>query len=259
MTDRNHEREPGPLPDWQRIARQDGQRQWAPPTRPWVIRQTWRQLLFAHWPVSPAVLRPRIPAGLDLETFGGDAWIGIVPFELGGLSANRLTGRAQLTFPELNVRTYVSVHDKPGVWFFSLDAASLLAVRGARATYRLPYFWATMQMTEQDGWVTFRSQRRGDGSTRFATRYRPTGAEFESAPGSLERWLTARYCLYATSRGGHILRADINHDPWLLQPADAEITVNTMASVQGITLEGPPLLHFAGRTDMVAWGVERVR
>ena len=76
---------------------------------------------------------------------------------------------------------------------------------------------------------------------------------------SLERWLTARYCLYATSRGGHILRADINHDPWLLQPADAEITVNTMASVQGITIEGPPLLHFAGHTDVVAWGVERVR
>jgi uncharacterized protein YqjF (DUF2071 family) len=251
-------RDPETAPDWQRIAQQQDQRQWAPPARPWLIRQTWRDLLFAHWPVAPAALRPLIPAQLELETFGGDAWVGVVPFELNELTARRAHPRLHLTFPELNVRTYVTTQGRPGVWFFSLDAASLLAVRGARATYHLPYFWASMQMSRENGWITYRSQRRG-GTARFAGRYRPTGPVLASTPTSLERWLTARYCLYATNRAGHILRAEINHDPWLLQPAEAEIAENTMASAQGMTLSGSPILHFARQMDVVNWGLERVR
>lgn len=251
-------RDPETAPDWQRIARQRDHRQWAPPARPWLIRQTWRNLLFAHWPVTPATLRPLIPAHLELETFGGDAWVGVVPFELSYLSDRRVPQWLGLGFPELNVRTYVTLRERPGVWFFSLDAASLLAVCGARVAYHLPYFWAAMQVDAENGWITYRSQRRGNAAARFAGRYRPTGPAFESTPESLERWLTARYCLYAASRAGHILRADINHDPWLLQPAEAELTVNTMASAQGITLDGSPILHFARRTDVVNWGLERV-
>jgi len=258
MIDRNRVRAQEAAPDWQRIARQEDHRQWAPPARPWVIRQTWRDLLFAHWPVAPDALRPLIPPHLELETFGGEAWIGVVPFELSDLSARRASHRLRLTFPELNVRTYVTVRDKPGVWFFSLDAASLLAVRGARAAYRLPYYWAFMQMSQQDGWTTYRSERRGNATVRFAGRYRPTGPVFEGAPESLERWLTARYCLYTTGRGGSILRADINHDPWPLQPAEAEIEANTMAAAQGIVLSGSPILHFARRMDVVNWGLEPV-
>jgi uncharacterized protein YqjF (DUF2071 family) len=258
MSDRRSVRDPEIAPDWLRIAQQQDQRQWVPPARPWLIRQTWQDLLFAHWPVAPALLRPLIPAKLALETFSGDAWVGVVPFDLSGLSVRRTPQRLRLAFPELNVRTYVTVQDKPGVWFFSLDAASLMAVLGARAAFHLPYYWAAMQMSEQDGWITYRSQRRGNTSARFAGRYRPTGPAFESTPESLERWLTARFCLYAASRAGHILRAEINHNPWLLQPAEAEITVNTMASAQGIALGGSPILHFARRMDMVNWGPERV-
>lgn len=251
--------EPETAPGWQRIARQEAHRQWAPPSRSWAIRQTWRNLLFAHWPVSPAVLRPLVPRQLELETFDGDAWVGIVPFELSGLSLRRAPHRMQLTFQELNVRTYVTRQDKPGVWFFSLDAASLIAVCGARAAYHLPYFWANMQMSEQDGWITYRSRRRGAPGVRFDARYRPAGPVFESGPESLERWLTARYCLYATDRSGRILRAEINHDPWPLQPAEAEIAENTMASAQGMSLSGAPILHFSRRMDVVNWGLERVR
>jgi uncharacterized protein len=246
------------MPDWQRIAQQCNHRQWTPPARPWLMRQTWWQLLFAHWPVSPAVLRPFMPAQLELDTFGGDAWVGIVPFELRNLTARRAPHRLQLTFPELNVRTYVTLQDKPGVWFFSLDAASLLAVRGARAAYHLPYFWASMQMSEQGGWITCRSQRRGDALARFEGRYRPTGPVFESTPESLDRWLTARYCFYSTNRAGQIMRAEVNHDPWLLQPAEAEITVNALLSTHGIDLSGSPILHFSLRTDVANWGLNRV-
>jgi uncharacterized protein YqjF (DUF2071 family) len=259
MTDQPLVRLAAATPDWQRIARQQDHRQWAPPARPWLIRQTWRNLLFAHWPVAPAALRPLIPAQLELETFGGDAWIGVVPFALSYLSDRRVPHRLYLDFLELNVRTYVTLGERPGVWFFSLDAASLVAVSGARSAYHLPYYWATMQMTEQDGWISYRSQRRGNPDVRFAGRYRPTGPVFESGPASLERWLTARYCLYATNRAGHIQRAEINHDPWQLQPAEAEITVNSMASAQGVALSGAPILHFARRMDVVNWGLEPVR
>ena len=258
MTDLIHVRDVESAPDWQRIARQQGDRQWEPPARPWAIRQTWRDLLFAHWPVSPAAVRSLIPAQLELDTIAGEAWIGIVPFLLTDLSPRRTPRQVQLTFPELNVRTYVTLQGKPGVWFFSLDAASLIAVRGARAAYQLPYFWAAMRMTEQQGWIAYQSQRRVDANVRFDAEYRPIGPAFESSPGSLERWLTARYCLYAADRTGRLRRAEINHEPWPLQPAEAEFRVNTMASAQGIALSGAPILHFSRRMDVVNWGLERV-
>lgn len=210
MIDRNRGRDPEATPDWQRIARQEDHRQWTPPARPWVIRQTWRDLLFAHWPVAPDALRALIPPQLELETFGGDAWVGVVPFVLSDLSARRVSHRLRLTFPELNVRTYVTLQDKPGVWFFSLDAASLLAVRGARAAYRLPYYWASMQVSEQEEWIAYRSRRRRNAAVQFAGRYRPTGPVFESAPESLERWLTALLPLRHRPRRAHPARG---HQP----------------------------------------------
>ena len=235
-------------------------RPWPPPERPWLIMQTWRELLFAHWPVAPAALRPLIPRQLELEAYAGDAWVGVVPFDVSRIAPRGAPDRLGLAFPELNVRTYVTAEDKPGIWFFSLDAASLLAVVGARATFHLPYYWAAMQMREEDGQIAYRSQRRrrGAAAARFTGRYRPTGPVFESAPQSLERWLTARYCLYAADHAGRIFRGEINHDPWPLQPAEAEIAINTMGKAHGIALAGSPLLHFARRLDMVAWWPERV-
>jgi uncharacterized protein YqjF (DUF2071 family) len=242
-------------PDWERIARQYAHRPWPPPERPWLIRQTWRDLLFAHWPIAPASLRPHIPAALQLDTFAGDAWIGVVPFHLSPIAPRGAPASIGLAFPELNVRTYVRLEDKPGIWFFSLDAASLLAVIGARATFHLPYFWAAMQIRHEDEAVVFYSQRRRRGlaAARFVGRYQPTGPIFTSAPGSLERWLTARYCLYAADHAGRIYRGEINHDPWPLHAAAADLSVNTTATSLGIDLARPPLLHFARRLDMVTW------
>lgn len=200
--------QPGTTPDWEHIARQHDQRQWSPPARPWIIRQTWRDLLFAHWPVAPEVLRPLIPAQLEMETFGGAAWIGVVPFDLRNLTSRYAPDRLGLSFPELNVRTYVTMQDRPGVWFFSLDAASLVAVRGARATYSLPYYWARMRIGQQDGWITYSSQRRGSTNARFLGRYRPTGPVFESAgePGALA--LRALLPLHHEPHGSHHARGN---------------------------------------------------
>ena len=249
---------PAPVP-WDRIARQTAHRPWAPPGRPWIITQTWRNLLFAHWPVSPDHLRPLIPPALHLETFDGAAWVGVVPFHLSRIAPRGTPDQLGLGFPELNVRTYVTIEDKPGVWFFSLDAARLSAVVGARVAYHLPYYWASMRI-EDAGWVAFTSQRRLDRgrAAEFEGRYWPTAAVFEAAPGSLEDWLTARYCLYAADRHGKLYRAEINHLPWPLQPAEADLTNNTMAAAHDIDLAGAPLLHFARCLDMVTWWSERL-
>jgi uncharacterized protein YqjF (DUF2071 family) len=245
-------------PPWDGIARDVAHRPWPPPERPWIVAQSWRDLLFAHWPVSPALLRPFLPPVLELDTFAGDAWIGVVPFRISHIAPRGMSQVLGLAFPELNVRTYVTASGKPGVWFFSLDAASLLAVTAARLAFHLPYFWARMSMGDDDGWIAYTSRRRHPGAPRaeFIGRYRPAGAVFQSAPGSLEDWLTARYCLYAANRSGAIFRTEIHHAPWPLQVAAAEMTVNTM--VQGITLPGSPLLHFARSLDVVTWLPYRV-
>jgi uncharacterized protein YqjF (DUF2071 family) len=221
---------------------------------------TWHDLLFAHWRVPAADLRPLVPEGLTLDRFEGGAWLGIVPFGMARVGFRGLRWLPGLSrFLELNVRTYV-VHDgKPGVWFFRLDAASPLAVRGARRTFHLPYFDAAMTMTREGLERRYVSTRTHEGAppARFDATYGPTGPPCASAPRSLEHWLTERYCLYCGDGEGRLRRGDVDHPPWPLQPARAEIRGNTMAEAAGLALpHDPPLLHFAASIDVRAgWPV----
>jgi len=224
--------------------------------------QTWEQLLFAHWPVAEASLRPHLPPGLELDRYDGDAWLGITPFAITGVRA-----RGAPPFPgisellELNVRTYVTARGKPGIWFFSLDASRRLAVAAARRAYRLPYFLARMSLRKRGGSLSFSSTRRqaGDRPYVFSGRHRPYGSVFQAQPGSLEAFLAERYCLYASDARGRLFCADIHHAPWLLEQADAEIELNTMPP-DGVELPcRPPLLHFARRQDVVIWPLVPVK
>lgn len=232
-------------------------RPWPVPEESWVMAQTWDDLLFAHWPVPAESLERFVPQGLELDQHDGSAWLGVTPFVLTNL---RLRGTLPLprlsTFPELNVRTYVTVEDKPGIWFFSLDAGSRLAVGAARRMYRLPYFHARMSAVPWNGGRHYCCERHEDRERRFEGRYRPTGDQFEAEPGSLEYFLTERYCLYAIDRS-LIARAEIHHPPWPLQPAELELTANTMPPPE-IPLEGPPLCHFARRQDTLIWPLRPV-
>jgi uncharacterized protein YqjF (DUF2071 family) len=218
------------------------------------MRQTWADLLFAHWPVDSAALAPHVPGGIEIDRFEGRAWLTIAPFDLQGLRLRLmppLPGAS--TFPELNVRTYVRMADRPGIFFFSLDAGSLLAVTAARTLLNLPYRHARMRIERaSDGEVHYDSERREPPSATFAGRYRPLGPPFEAAPGSLDEWLAERYCLYTRILGGW-WRLEIDHAPWPLQRAEAELEINTMAAPLGIELGLPALLHFAKRQDTVAW------
>jgi hypothetical protein len=222
----------------------------------------WHDLLFMHWPVPPAVMHALIPPALALETFDGVAWLGITPFRMVGARPRLLPPLPWLSaFPELNVRTYITAEGKPGVWFFSLDAGNPLAVRGARTLFHLPYYDAAMTVESDRGVVQYTSKRthRGAPSAAFTGRYRPIGPVSRAAVGSLEFWLTERYCLYAADRRGKVWRGDIHHTRWPLQPAEAEIVCNTMAEPLRLSLPPrEPLLHFAQRLDVVAWTLEAV-
>jgi len=233
------------------------------PSGPWVQFQRWHDLLFAHWPVAPERVRPRLPSGLELELFDGSAWLGVVPFRM---SAVRLRGTPAVpglsAFPELNVRTYVRQGEQRGVWFFSLDAASALAVRVARAWFHLPYFRAEMTLVERAGTIEYRSRRthRGAPPAELVARYAPVAEVEPTRAGTLEHFLTERYCLFAHDPArGLLRRGDIHHRPWPLQRARAELPTNTMAAASGLTLpDTAPLLHFARELDVLIWAPRRV-
>jgi uncharacterized protein YqjF (DUF2071 family) len=231
-------------------------RPWPMPARPWLMTQTWHDLLFAHWPIDAVALRENIPAGFVLDLFEGTAWLGIVPFHMTNVSPRGVPSLPWVSeFPELNVRTYVRVADKPGVYFFSLDAGNPLAVQAARALLNLPYYPASMSVTRDGDAITYDSRRRdGPVAAALSVRYRPASDPFEAVAGSLEYFLTERYCLYNQDHRGVPYRLDIHHPPWALQLAVAELKHNTMAVAAGLSLPDiRPLLHFSKRQDMVAW------
>lgn len=227
------------------------------------MRMSWHDLLFAHWPVSAASLRPLVPAALEIETFEGTAWVGVVPFRMSGVAPRGVPALPWFSaFPELNVRTYVTAHGKPGVWFFSLDAANLVAVGAARAWYHLPYFRARMRCASlASGGVQYESERTHANApaAEFRAEYRPISASKPAQPGTLDYFLTERHCLYAADALGRAYRGDIHHLPWSLQRAEARIEHNTMAAACGITLPAQaPVLHFARELDVVAWALQPV-
>jgi hypothetical protein len=161
-------------------------------------------------------------------------------------------------FPELNVRTYVALDDKPGVYFFSLDAANLPAVWAARQFYRLPYFHARMSAESDGPWIRYAS-RRCRGQAEFHGRYRPVGQVRPRQKGTLDHWLTERYCLYAAN-AGQVYRAEIQHQQWPLQDAEAEIETNSMALAARMVLpEDRPLLHFARKLDVLIWPLKKTK
>jgi uncharacterized protein YqjF (DUF2071 family) len=228
-------------------------RPWPLPAARWVMRQVWHDLLFAHWPVAESELARLLPPELALDTFDGRAWLGVVPFRMSGI---RMRGLPPLpgtsAFPELNVRTYVVRDGKPGVWFFSLDAANALAVAVARRWFHLPYFRARMRCAAAGARVAYPSERVH--AAALVADYGPAGDVFRSRPGSLEHWLTERYCLYARRASGQLARGEIHHAPWPLQRAEAEFAVQGMTASLGLALPRErPLLHFARRLDVRVW------
>ena len=247
-----------PVTDPNAILRDAAHRPWPLPSSPWLMFQSWQRQLFAHWPVPASTLRPLVPASLELDDFQGTTYLGVTPFDLVGLHLRQLPPfPVGSHFLEVNVRTYVRVGGKPGVFFFSLDAASLLAVVGARLSFHLPYYHADMHLEARDGWIAYRSRRSGS-DAELVARYRPTGGPVDLSPGTLDHFLTERYALYVVRGRGTVLRGDIHHAPWRLQRAEAELARNTLAAPAGITLpDVAPLLHYSAQQDTLLWPLVR--
>ncbi len=225
---------------------------------PWVLSMRWQDLLFAHWRVDASVLRRWVPSGLELDLCDGEAWLGVVPFQMSGVRPRFTPPIPGISaFPELNLRTYVRANGQAGVWFFSLDAASRLAVRMARTTFHLPYFDAAMRCdVASNGSVTYASRRthRHVVPAELRVRYRPVGPVFSSRPGTLDHWLTERYCLYSADAKGRLYRGDIAHAPWPLQSAQVDLDECRMTGLLGIDLPPVPEHVLYARTlDVRAW------
>jgi uncharacterized protein YqjF (DUF2071 family) len=243
------------------VLRETDHRPWPLPEEPWFMGQVWTDLLFAHWPVPSKALAAVVPSALPLDTYEGEAWLGITPFLVEGL---RLRGTPPApvlsTFPEINVRTYVTVEGRPGIYFLSLDAASWPAVFAARRSYRLPYFRS--RITTRRGVMrrTFSARRISDDgpAAEFSAEYGPEGEPLPLRDGALERWLTERYCLYTIDANQRAYRGEIHHPPWPLRPAWLELRENTMARPFGLGLEGAPLLHFSARQDVALWPIRPI-
>jgi uncharacterized protein YqjF (DUF2071 family) len=231
-------------------------RPWPAPARGWAVGQTLEDLLFAHWRVPLEAVRALVPPELEIEQHDGSAWVGVVPFRVTGLRARgTLPLPLVSSFLQLNVRTYVNAGgEKPGVWFFGLDTSSRLVAEAGRRAYRLPYSHARMSATRRGEWIDYECARSGEAGRVFSGRYRPDGPVFHAGSGSLEWFLAERYCLYTTDRG-RLRRAEIHHEPWALQKAEAEVE---LASISPIALEGRPLCHVSRRQDIVIWQLEGI-
>ena len=222
----------------------------------------WLDLLFAHWPLDPDALRPVIPPGLELDTFEGRGWLGVVPFTMANVGPRGIPSIPRYsTFPELNVRTYVRHRGEPGVWFLSLDAMSWPTVRGARFVFHLPYVHARMR-SRRDGELVRYVSVRDDPEhpqARFEATYRPTGPIATAAAGTFDEWATNRMRLFSADRAGRIRRAAIDHPRWPLQPAEGEVDATALVAVHGLRLpDAPPRLLFVERLDVHGWAPVRV-
>jgi hypothetical protein len=232
------------------------------------MTQRWNDLLFAHWPVPPAEMAAKLPEGLQVDTFQGSAWLGVVPFWMDRVKVRGVPLVAGLrSFPDLNLRTYVRdpATGARGMYFFSLDASSLMAVAAARLFFHLPYYWASMsleQRTERE--FSFSSRRLLSGRpVLFRARYRglgPTTRLAENRAGTLEHFLTERSCLFTCNRAGQPVRANLHHVPWPLEEAEADIERNDLAESIGIQLPNEaPVLHYSRRLALYIWPPALVR
>ena len=227
-----------------------------------IMHQTWGKLLFIHWRIDEQLLRPLIPPQLEIDTYHGSAWIAIAPFtmwDIRALPPFLLPVPGLSSAHELNVRTYVYLDNVPGVWFFSLDCNSSAAVFAARTFYHLPYYNADIELTEDDaGSIDYSLTRTNDPPAEFAATWK-TGKRLPiSEPGSLEFFLTERYCLFS-EHNDSLYEARIHHRPWPLQSAELVSLESTMIESHGLlTLKEEPHLHYCEELSVEIWPLKKL-
>jgi len=225
----------------------------------WIMYQGWRDLLFLSWPVPLPTLQALLPPGLPADPFDGSGWVTLVPLRMQGLHLRLLPSiPGASTFGELNLRAYVRVRGEPGVYFFSIDAASWLGSLVADWVFHLPYHDAHVSLTGSDGSFRFRSVRKGAQAARFAATYRRTGSLANPKPGSLEGFLLERYASFQGAPDGRLYRGPLSHDDWQVAPAEAEVSENGVTGLVGLPAPENAVAHYSPGTDTHVCWVELV-
>ena len=246
-------------------------RPWLPPNSQWLISQSWNDLLFAHFAIDPPALRRLVPDALTLDLYDGVAWLTISPCCTSHMRPSGIPPVPGLSFfPQVNLRTYVTLQGKPGILYFSVDAANLSVVWFARTFFRMQFWHSAIQVSgatiqaraSQDRSIYFRSSRlngRATHPSELDVVYAPEGNSWRARRGSLDEFLTERYCVYSWNRRTYY-RTEVHHQPWLLQRASVEIRTNSIADSLGLTLPATPdLCHFSRSLKMLAWAPEGIR
>lgn len=248
-------------------------RPWLPPDSQWLLSQSWNDVLFAHFAMDPPALRRLVPDALTLDLYDGAAWLTI---SASCTSHMRPSGIPPLPgisfFPQLNLCTCVTMQGKPGLFYFSVDAANLSAVWFARVFFRMQYWHAAIQISgatiqgrkPQKRSIHFRSSRlhgpaAANGVAQFDVIYSPEGEPERARPGSLDEFLTERYCIYSWNRRKYY-RTEVHRQPWPLQRTSIEIRANSIAAPFGLALPiKPDLCHFSRSLKMLVWAPEAIR
>lgn len=219
------------------------------------LEMGWRHLLFENWPVDTGVMDAHLPDELEPDVYDGSAWLSIVPFTNVAVRPTGVPEALGFRLPELNVRTYVTLDGVPSVYFFSLDAQGVASVLGGRLFHHLPYYYARISLEWTDGRVAFSSRRRHPGArpARYEATYRPTGDPFEAPADPFGAFLAERYRFYTCGLDGSLRYTAVEHDPWTLYPAAAEVETNTMLSTHGFaTPDAEPVYYYSPEVDVVA-------
>jgi len=241
------------------------------------LHMGWRHVLFANWPVSPALVAAHLPDCLEVDTFDGDAWLSVVPFTNVDVRPTWWPAGWGLPLPELNLRTYVTHDGIDGVYFFSLDAQGIVGVLGARLFHHLPYYYARIDLEVAESGVEsgaesgaeegagtasavrFESRRLHPGArpVHYRATYGPTGERFRAESDSLDAFLTERYRYYTESQDGVLRYASIDHEPWPLYEATVAESENTLFAANGFdNPRGDPVVYYSPGIDVTA---ERLR
>lgn len=220
--------------------------------------QKWRSLLFMHWTVPVAELRPLLPEMLELDLFEGQAYVGVVPFAMEAVRPWWCPESLGFSFLETNVRTYVVYDNQPGVYFLSLEAASRIAVWAARRFWSLPYYFANMSM-RQDGDVTRYVTKRSRTGVTHQVSYRVGESLGPSQPDSLEFFFLERYLLFAERRR-ELLVGQVHHSPYPAKSAEILQVNDDLMEAAGLpaTDQLPVLAHFSEGVDVEVFELQPV-
>mgnify|MGYP001944847474 CR=1 FL=1 len=228
-------------------------------SKAWIMKQGWENVLFLHWPMSTEYLRPLIPDALEIDTYGGQAWLGIIVFEMEGIYPRGFS-RLSLTprFSEINVRTYVTYKGEPGIYFLSIDVNNWASLHIAKRWYRLPYHPSKVSIQKEGDSIHFEGVRKKE-PLYIKGSYSPKNEIFFSRADSLDYWLTERYRLYSTDLFSNLYTASIDHPPWVLQKVDVILNKNTLFSPFDFNLTvDKPVAHYSSGVQTNFWNIKKL-